>query len=303
MNRKALCRSLVFAVLAATFVWTAEARAQQPASPPVREISKIAGEVYRFRNNAHYSVFAVTPSGIIATDPINAEAAGWLKAELRKRFNQPVRYLIYSHDHADHSSGGEVFADTAIVVAQENAKRVIVEEKRPTAVPMLTFSSGTLTIELGGTVAEVIYLGKNHSDNSVVVRFPKEKVLFAVDFIPVKSLPFRNFPDTYLDETLASLKWMEGLDFDILAPGHGNLGDKSDVRAVRGYLEELKAEVTQYAREGKTPDEMKTLITMSKYSSWQNYKEYLPLNIEGMYCLVQAHRRPNDNHAVHCLKT
>ena len=98
------------------------------AQAPVREISQIAGEVYRFRNQNHYSVFAVTPAGIIATDPINAEAAQWLKAELQRRFNRPVKYLIYSHDHADHIAGGEVFADTATVIAHENAKAAIMAE-------------------------------------------------------------------------------------------------------------------------------------------------------------------------------
>ncbi|MBM3602058.1 MAG: MBL fold metallo-hydrolase [Alphaproteobacteria bacterium] len=92
----------------------------QAQQAPVREISKIAGEVYRFRNNNHYSVFAVTPAGVIATDPINAGAAQWLKEEVQKRFNQPVKYVIYSHDHADHISGGEVF-DGAIIVAHEYA--------------------------------------------------------------------------------------------------------------------------------------------------------------------------------------
>src|SRR5207245_8754433 len=110
------------------------------AQAPVREITQIAGEVYRFRNNNHYAVFAVTAQGIIATDPINAEAAQWLKAELQKRFAKPVRYLIYSHDHADHISGGEVFADTAVVVAHDNAKAAIVGERCPTAVPQVTFS-------------------------------------------------------------------------------------------------------------------------------------------------------------------
>ena len=139
--------------------------AQPAAQPPVREITRIAGEVYRFRNDRHFSVFAVTKAGIIATDPINADAAEWLKAELKKRFNQPVRYLIYSHDHADHISGGQVFADTAVILAHENAKAAILGEKRPTAVPNLTMSRGTVTIELGGTVAEVSYLGKNHSNS------------------------------------------------------------------------------------------------------------------------------------------
>ena len=56
------------------------------AQAPVREITRIAGEVYRFRNNFHFSVFAVTPEGIIATDPISADAAQWLKAQLQERF-------------------------------------------------------------------------------------------------------------------------------------------------------------------------------------------------------------------------
>jgi glyoxylase-like metal-dependent hydrolase (beta-lactamase superfamily II) len=72
---------------------------------------------------------------VICTDPVNADAARWLKAEVAQRFGKPIRYVIYSHDHADHISGGEVLADTAQVVAHENARRTIVAEKRPTAVP------------------------------------------------------------------------------------------------------------------------------------------------------------------------
>ena len=155
--------------------------AQQPAQPPVREISKIAGEVYRFRNNNHYAVFAVTPAGAIVTDPIDLGAAQWLKDEIKRRFNQPVRYVIYSHDHADHISGGQVFTDTAIVVAHDNAKAAIIAEQRPTAVPNLTFSDDMI-IELGGTLVHLSYVGKNHSDNSIVMLFPKERILFAVDY-------------------------------------------------------------------------------------------------------------------------
>ncbi len=72
---------------------------------PKRAITKIAGDLYSFQNNAHVSVFLVTPAGVIATDPINADAATWLKAEIAKRFGQPIKYVIYSHDHADHSHG------------------------------------------------------------------------------------------------------------------------------------------------------------------------------------------------------
>ena len=265
---------------------------QQPPQPPKRDITKIAGDLYRFQNNFHYSVFLVTPAGVIVTDPIDAEAAKWLKAEIAQRFNQPIKYLIYSHDHRDHIAGGEVFADTAMVVAHENAKAVISGEKRPTAVPQITFSE-QMSIELGGKTVELTYVGRNHSNNSIVMRFPAERVLFAVDFIPVKAVAFRNFPDAYITDWIESLKRVETMDFDILAPGHGALGTKEDVRAYRGYMEDLYAAVLDASRAGKSVDEMKQSIKLDKYKDWFRYEEFLPLNIEGMYRYINMYRVGN----------
>ncbi|MCF8533967.1 MAG: MBL fold metallo-hydrolase [Reyranella sp.] len=271
--------------------------AQAPVTPsaqnPVREISKVAGDIYRFRNNNHYSIFVVTVAGIIVTDPINAAAATWLKGELARNWpNRPVKFLVYSHDHADHSSGGEVFADTATVVSHQNAKEVIVGEKRPTAVPHVTFTD-QLTIELGGTVMELNYVGRNHSNNSVVMRFPKEKVAFAVDFIPVNAVSFRDFPDAYIDEWIDSLRRVEAMEFEVLAPGHGPLGTKANVTAFRGYLEDLRAQVLAAARAGKSLEDTKKSVDLSKYKDWGGYEQMGQLNIEGMYRLVQANRRGN----------
>ncbi len=259
---------------------------------PPREITKISGDLYRFRNAGHFSVFLVTPTGIVVTDPIDAEAARWLKQELAGRFKVPVKYLIYSHDHADHISGGEVFADTAMVIAHEKTKTAILREKRPTAVPQIVFSE-RMGIELGGREVELLYVGRNHSDNSIVMRFLAERTLFAVDFIPVESLPFRDFPDAYIDDWIESLKRVEALDFDVLAPGHGPLGRKEHARVLRGYMEELRGEVLKYIRQGKSLDEIRQLVKMEKYSNWGQYKEYLPLNIEGIVRHVQMQRRPN----------
>jgi glyoxylase-like metal-dependent hydrolase (beta-lactamase superfamily II) len=288
INRRDFLR--ISAVTAASYAIVAKPILAQTAA--TREITKIAGEVYRFRNNNHYSVFAVTSAGIIATDPINAEAAQWLKGELQRRFNQPVKYVIYSHDHADHIAGGEVFADTALVVAHENAKAAIIGERRPTAVPQVTFLE-RMTIELGGTGLELAYVGRNHSDNSIVMRFPRERLLFAVDFIPVEAVAFRDFPDAYIEDWIESLRAVELMDFDILAPGHGPLGRKDHVRMFREYMEDLRGEVLKYAREGKSLDDMKQLIKLSKYEKWAGYQQMLPLNIDGMYQHVQLHRRPN----------
>lgn len=281
-----------FAVIALLCAALLPPSAAAQTTAPVREIIPIKGTLYRFRNNFHTSVFAVTPAGVIATDPIDAAAARWLKDEIAKRFKQPVKYLIYSHDHRDHIAGGEVFADTAIVVSHERAKQVILGEMRPTAVPQLTFSD-RMTIELGGTTVELLYVGRNHSDNSIVMRFPAERVLYAVDFIPVKTIGFRDFPDAYLDEWIESLKRVEALDFDVLAPGHGALGDKASVRAYRGYMEDLRSAVLALAREGKSLDEIKQTVKLPQYESWGSYEQMFQLNIEGMVRMIQTNRRGN----------
>ena len=89
------------------------AQAQQQQQPPTRAIVNITGQLYRAQNNNHYTVFLVTPEGIIMSDPINRDFARWLKAELASRFKVPVRYVLYTHRDWDHASGGVVFADTA----------------------------------------------------------------------------------------------------------------------------------------------------------------------------------------------
>ena len=257
---------------------------------PQRDIIQIAGDLYRFQNNFHYSVFLVTPEGVIATDPINSEAAQWLRDEIDRRFGLSVRYVVYSHDHADHVSGGEVFQEAgALVIAHENAKRDIIDENHPTAVPDITFDE-KLTIALGGKVVELSYVGRNHSDNSLVMHFPEERTLFAVDFIPVQSMPFRNLADWYIPDWVDSLGAVEQMDFDILAPGHGPLGDKSDVTAMRRYAEDLIDAVAEAVRAGQTLEEAQASITLPRYRDWSQYEQYLPLNIEGVYNRIQLQR-------------
>ena len=286
-----LVRMALSGVLATTLVvWTGVVAAQQ-AAPPTRQISQIAGDLYRFQNGGHYSVFMVTPAGVIVTDPINADAATWLKAEIAKRFNQPIKYLIYSHDHADHIEGGEVFADTAIVVGHENTKKHIVDEKRKTAVPQVTFTD-RMNITLGGKTVELHYLGRNHGDNSVIMRFPAERVVFAVDFVEPGRMPFRDLRNGYIEDWIESLKRLEAMDFEIFASGHiATLNKKSEVPAVRIYLEELRTEVLKLVREKKTVDEIKAVVKMEKYKSWRDYETFLPLNIEGMVQHVNLYRR------------
>ena len=97
-----------------------ELRRSSPAEVPRWTISHITDGLYRATANNSGTVFLVTPDGIILADPLNLEFSMWLKDEFDARFGVPVKYVVYSHYHWDHVSGGGVFADTARFVGHAN---------------------------------------------------------------------------------------------------------------------------------------------------------------------------------------
>ncbi len=85
-----------------------------------RSIDKITDNVYRASNNNTRTTFLVTSEGIVLADPMNRAFAEWFKEEVARQFKVPVKYVIYTHNHWDHASGGAVFADTAQFVGHAN---------------------------------------------------------------------------------------------------------------------------------------------------------------------------------------
>jgi glyoxylase-like metal-dependent hydrolase (beta-lactamase superfamily II) len=252
-------------------------------SRPDDEITKLTEDVYLFRHQFHQSIFITTPKGVIVTDPISSDAATWLKAKIKTLTDQPVRYVIYSHHHDDHITGGSVFADQARFISHAAAREKILQAADPTTpVPDLTFTD-RMSIDLGGKHVELIYTGKNHSDNSLIVLLPQNKLLFAVDFIPVETVAYRTMRSDYPDDWIESLKQVEQLDFETLIPGHDKVGKKEHVRQFRGYLEDLRAAVEEQVKKGAGLEEAKQRVRLPQYESWQRYAEWFPENVEGMY--------------------
>src|SRR5437879_9085488 len=203
----------------------AAAYAQQPTQPPFAT-TRVEGtdNVYIFRAGNHQSMFVVTSAGVIATDPIGYGRPQMVTTyvdEIRKVTNKPIKYLIYSHHHFDHIAGGRPFRDAgATNVAHKRAlERLVVLKDPHTVLPDETIDTGR-TITLGDTTLELSYLGLNHSDSTLVMRLPKQKVLFAVDFIPIGSVPGRGMIDVYPLELEDSIKKVLAMEWDTLIPGH-----------------------------------------------------------------------------------
>src|ERR1700752_3670321 len=177
-------------VLAAACLGVA-AYAQQPAAPPFAT-TKVADNVYVFRYGNHQSMFVVTSAGVIATDPIGygrPQALVTYVDGIKKVTNQPIKYVIYSHHHYDHIAGGKPFKDAgATFVAHKRAKERLAELNFADITPVDEAVDGKRSVELGGTTLELVDVGRNHSDTTLLMRLPKEKLIFAVAFLPRHSV-------------------------------------------------------------------------------------------------------------------
>jgi glyoxylase-like metal-dependent hydrolase (beta-lactamase superfamily II) len=285
-------RALRAVLLLASLMSGAGAALAQTA-PPV-STKKVEGtdNVYIFRYGGHQSMFVVTSKGVIATDPISylRPAKPYIDA-IKAVTDKPIKYVIYSHHHYDHIAGGKPFKDLgATFVAHRQAKERLLELKKQNALlPDIVMPDqvvdGKKTIKLGDTTLELIYVGRNHSDNSLVMRLPKEKIVFVVDFAPIESVQFRNIPDNASPlEYIASLKKLAALDWDRMIPGHpyagGRLGTKKDVEDDIAYMEDLSTEVKKAADAGKCFDTAMKEVKLPKYEKWANYEASLPANVE-----------------------
>jgi len=240
-----------------------------------RSITKVSGDVYRFQNNFHFSLVTVTSAGVVVVDPIHAEAATWLKANLSQITDKPITHLIYSHSHGDHASGGTVLQKGgALVIAQENAPDAI-----DGVAPDIRFSE-EMDIRVGGKTFELTWLGEGQDLIAVVVR--PENVAFITDAAAPKRLPYRDFPRSDIDGWISQIETIESLDFDIMAPAHGNVGTKLDATDARVYMLQLRDQVLRGLRAGKITDELAVSVTMDAYKDWGSYANWRELNVRGM---------------------
>lgn len=290
--RSGLMRLFCLAGIAATLL-VAPAQAQQPARPPMAT-TRVDGtdNVYVFRNGNHQAMFVVTAEGVIATDPIAYGRPTGGKAyvdAIRAVTDKPIRYVVYSHHHFDHIAGGQALKDAgATFVAHRRAHERLVALRDPhTVLPDEIVPDSGRTLVLGGTTLELYYLGLNHSDSTLVMRLPKERLIFVVDTLPVGQVPGRGMIDFHPLETESFVEKVLALDWDRLIPGHpgpgDRLGTRQDVQDQLTLLRDASAEMKALAQAGKCWDPAEKDFKLPKYEKWPGYEAGLPF-IARRYC-------------------
>jgi len=251
------------------------------------ETTEIAEGVFQFRWRGHNGFFVDTPQGVIAIDPISVEAAVQYAEEIRKALpGKSILAVGYSHDHADHATGAlaltSEFGGNVPIIAHENAiPKIMATGNADLPVPTLTFSD-RMVMSPGRTV-EFHYLGRNHSDNSMVVYVPDVKVAFVVDFASNDRVGFRELPDYHFPEFFTSLSRLLELDFETVVFGHGPPGDRAAVQRQIRYYDDLRTAVSHAVDEGLTEDQAAERISLPEYASWSQYEAWLPLNVRAIY--------------------
>ena len=261
-----------------------------------RGLDQVRGNLYRHTSGAglavHSGLVLITSEGALVIDPALTCTARWLLAEITRRFDVPVRYVIYTHAHADHISGGQVFQQAgATVVANRRAVEPIVGERLPTALPDRVFDRD-MTITLDGETVLLHRVAPSHSDSLIMVLFPAYKALQCTDVCESKSMPYNDFLDFYYDGWIETLDWVLAQDVEVIDVGHYTPATRADEAALRAYLVDLHQQVLDLARQGQSWDQLYRNVRFSdEVRGWIAFDQMRVLNILGMYRWVSNHRR------------
>ena len=269
-----------FATLAMTMLLAAGATAQQPAAapPPPPDFSKVeirttdlGDNVYMLEGQGGNITVAIAKDGIIMVDGEFAPLHDKIKAAISMVSNLPVKYLIDTHFHGDHTGGNEPFArDGATVVSEVNVKARLAAGttngltgvKTPpapdTALPAKTYT-GSFRIRLNGRVADLRHIANAHTDGDTYVWFKTANVLSTGDTFTNGRYPNIDFANGgnikgMIAATDTYLKLVN--DKSRIVPGHGPIADKAALSAYRTMLMTARDRMAKLVKDGKSEDDV-----------------------------------------------
>lgn len=269
MNKN-LCSWVSAAMLGAL---AATAHAQFGSEPAKLELVKVQDDLYVIHNEyvPGNTTALVTSEGVILVDDKFEIDHDNIVAMLRTVTSQPVKYVINTHYHGDHSGGNaKLQAGGTLAVASAQARARMVSAGQ-SGQPDITIEPRG-TIHLGGKSAEIYWFGRAHTDGDVVVLFPQNRALAAGDMFTVgEGTPqlIDYMGGGSAKEWTATVTRVLELDFDAVVPGHGSVVKKTDLQSFRDGTRRLTELVTGLVRQNKSRAEIEA--AMRSEFGWQDF--------------------------------
>ncbi len=252
MGTKILVISLTAVVGVALAAVTAAT--QGPEQPPV-EISEVADGLYVVTGPGGNVGVRVTSEGVVVIDDKFEDNYNDIIAGIESVTDQPIRYVLNTHHHGDHTGSNEQFAALAPILAHENVRTNILRNDQPGA-PSIVYTDQT-ALYLGDARVEARYMGRGHTDGDSVIYFPDLRVVHMGDLSFGGAAPYIDFGNGgSAIELISAYDSVLALDFDTAIPGHGNLMTKADVAAFRDAFQELLDTGRQLISDGVSEEDL-----------------------------------------------
>jgi cyclase len=264
-----------------------QAPAQTKAPAPFNLI-KVADDLYVIDGGGAGNVAVyITNEGVIMVDDKYEQHFDEIMANVKKVTNQPIKYILSTHYHADHSGGNTRFSSIAEIISTRNAHDGIVQHKQSNAPNDMIPARVTFTQEtdlfLGGKEVRAKYYGRGHTNGDAFVYFPALKVLHTGDMF-TSATPLIDYPGggSLLEwpKTLDAVMNDKSLDFDTVIPGHGPVSKKADLLTYRNNAQKMLTRVQSLVRQGKSQDDVAKVMT-AEYN-WQAGSLNMQWSLPGM---------------------
>ncbi len=259
----------------------AAAAQQDPFANVVIEATEVNGGVYMLTGQGGNIGVLAGEDGVFMIDDQYAPLADRIKAKVREISEEPIRAVINTHWHFDHTGGNEAFGEEgAVIVAHNNVRTRMsagqmmkafnrkVDPAPEAALPVVTFTD-EITFHVNGDTVRVFHIPNAHTDGDALIHFEKADVVHMGDtlfngfypFIDLESGGNLNGMIAAMDKVIA----MAGEDTKVI-PGHGPLTDKAGVQKNRDVLVALRDRVSAAMAEGKSLEEIKEADLMADFN-------------------------------------
>ena len=232
----------------------------------------------------------VTGEGVILIDDKYPENFGEIQELVRQVSDQPVRYVLNTHHHGDHSGGNVGYIQIAEIIAHQNARNNMLRGNQD-APPRVVFNDQT-AVYLGGVEVRAFYMGRGHTDGDAVIYFSDLRTVHGGDLLHGIA-PFIDYSNGGSSAGwVGTLNNILSLDFETAIPGHGSIMSRDDVVEFRNQMEAVRARMAGLIRSGMPKSEVSSGIVTSDLSwTMQGDGLFMQRSVLGLYDEIEAEVR------------